>query len=86
MTEYTPYCTDGWKGKCCCNCTMQLEVRKHPWNKIPEAKGSISEVMGYMCTLDLTESKGERAYGIFFDRKHSCCECHTYKIPTVPIE
>ena len=33
-----------YRGQCCCECVNQLEIRKHPWNKL--AKGPISEVFG----------------------------------------
>ncbi len=45
---------------------------KHPWNK-GDAKGSISELMGYICGSPLDKGVGNV---IFFDRKHGMCEMH----------
>jgi len=56
-----------WKG-CCCECEYQSTVYKHPWNINEYAKGSIKEIMGYICKIPY--DKGS----IFMDRKHSFCE------------
>jgi hypothetical protein len=57
-------------GRCCCNCSNQVKVFKHPLNK-GEAKGGILDLLGYGC----------KAYGdvIFMDRKHGMCEEHNFK-------
>ncbi len=53
--------------RCCCNCSNQVELRKHPCNK-DFGKGSIMDVCGYVC-LGL-----ENTIGIYFDNKHGECE------------
>ena len=55
-----------WKG-CCCDCKYQHKVYKHPCNQNEFSKGSITELMGYICMLF---DNG----GIFFEQEHSFCE------------
>ncbi len=67
-------CDKGYNGDCCCNCTQQLELFKHPWNKEP-FKGAISESTGlYVCTTFHAQDKNNK--GILFTKKHGICECH----------
>lgn len=69
-------CLNGWDdGSCCCNCEFQKKVNKHPKNSEP-FKGSISEPLGYVCTVSIGASSGEF---IFFDTKHGMCELHVKK-------
>jgi len=58
------------EGRCCCNCKHQSIIYKHPLNR-GEAKGSILEPMGYVCS-GLDDK-------IFMDRKHGMCEEHEFK-------
>lgn len=68
-------CEHGWRGDCCCNCTHQVKVNKHPLNRL-DAKGSIMEQLGWVCTVF---NKTEGHPFIFFDREHGMCELHTPK-------
>lgn len=70
-------CNKGWHdGSCCCNCKNQIELFKHPWNKIH--KGSIMESTGmYACTLSF-DSDGKQE-GILYETKHGFCEMHNPK-------
>jgi hypothetical protein len=61
--------------KCCCNCKSQIKVFKHPWNKDSYVKGSITELMGYVC---ISAECNQENTGIFFDREHSLCECYEF--------
>lgn len=66
-----------WKGvmninECCCMCSAQFPIYKHPMNKVPEAKGSISDIMGYGCSV-LYEMDGKKG-AIFSDGEHGLCE------------
>jgi hypothetical protein len=56
-------CTEKY---CCCKCKFNKQVNKHPWNE-GNAKGPISEKIGYVCTVD-TEAF------IYSDREHGECE------------
>lgn len=64
-----------YKGTCCCNCKHRLKVMKHPWNK-GEAKGRITELMGYACPMGDEEGSIKL---MFLQREHSACELHEYK-------
>lgn len=69
-------CELGHKGDCCCNCTRQIPLFKHPMNN-GEGKGSITEGMGFACTAfyDMDKKDGM----IFFDKPHGMCEMHNRK-------
>jgi len=44
-------CDKGWHtGECCCNCQNQLELFKHPWNKINKGRVTESTNM-YACIV-----------------------------------
>lgn len=70
-------CFEGWeessnpKGRCCCNCQWQRPITAHPWNKNELTKGSVSNIIGYGCTVP------ELPNITFFEFKHSMCELHT---------
>ncbi len=67
-------CEHGWHdGSCCCNCTNQLKLMKHPWNK-DFGKGSISEQCGWVCTVRF--DAGDSNEAIYFDKEHGMCEMH----------
>ena len=61
---------------CCCKCKFQVELLKHPWNKLKEARGQISETFGYGCKVfRFPEGKNKHSRKIVFsDRKHGMCE------------
>ena len=61
-----------WKG-CCCACEHQYKVYKHPSNENEYAKGSVLEIMGWICLI-----RGDKG-GTFMDREHSMCEEYTPK-------
>ena len=68
--------TEHMKGKCCCNCQHQLEVRCHPWNQLI-GKGRISETMGYVClSFAVPDEDNEEPIAIFDESKHGICEMH----------
>lgn len=67
-------CDKGYKGNCCCNCSNQFELMKHPWNKDKKLKGSISKSTGYYACIVQLE---EETMSILYDNKHGCCELHT---------
>lgn len=57
--------------QCCCNCKYQLELFKHPFNKIH--KGSIMDSTGlFACTFLVSEA-------IIFENKHGICEGYIKK-------
>jgi len=60
---------DEWGG-CCCDCKHQREVFKHPFNVLI-GKGSITELLGYVCAFD--------GNLIFKENIHGYCECYTPK-------
>lgn len=69
-------CDIGWSGgngSCCCNCKFQLELSKHPWNKIN--KGNVTESSDmYAC---IAQHYIEEKYkGTIFEEKHGMCEFH----------
>ena len=77
IAEANEHCLKGYNsehnksGECCCNCKWQLPVTAHPWNKDPAFKGSVTEIIGYVCTPpDLAP------FATFFEEAHSMCECH----------
>ena len=45
----------------------------HPWNKLPEHKGSIREIIGYGCNMPEFDST------VFFETEHSLCEMHDWQ-------
>lgn len=69
-------CEKGWNGDCCCNCTRQIKINKHPLNRC-DAKGSIIEQLGWVCTAFWDMDKTEPM--IFFDKEHGMCEMHNRK-------
>lgn len=69
-------CYEGWKkedgnryGKCCCTCEHQVRIMKHPWNKIEELKGSMTEVAFYGCNM--TEFNKDV---VALNSQHGVCE------------
>jgi hypothetical protein len=58
---------------CCCKCSFQLKLTKHPWNQNPiESKGRVTELFGYACTV---QHDIEHDYtGTFYDSLHGECE------------
>lgn len=68
--EYVSYIPDR-KHPMCGTCTSFAKVAKHPWNK-GDAKGEVSEIMGYACTLQLKEN----GVVVFMDSDTIGCECH----------
>ncbi len=70
-------CEHGWHdGSCCCNCSNQLELRKHPWNK-EFGKGSVTESCGFVCTA--LQDGPDVKTGIYSDNQHGFCELHCKK-------
>ena len=63
-------------GNCCCNCSNQIELFKHPWNTIN--KGSITESAGLYACIALHDCDGNNK-GIVFEKKHGSCELHVPK-------
>lgn len=60
-------------GECCCKCNRQYTVYKHPWNQ-GFAKGPISKIMGYACSMpEFNKGRGQKTM-IFFNNKHGMCE------------
>ena len=69
-------CDKGYKGMCCCTCTSQLILVKHPWNEL--YKGSMSEKTGlYACTIIHEVDKTNKA--AISEKEHGCCENWTEK-------
>ena len=62
---------------CCCNCSHQLKLMCHPWNK-EFGKGSINEPCGYVCVVEF-EDRSNKGTAIFSDKKHGMCELHLRK-------
>ncbi len=56
-----------YNGNCCCNCKHRAKVVKHPNN----AKGSVTEVMGFVCCINL-----DNGSVVFNDNEHGTCELH----------
>ena len=70
-------CDKGWHtGDCCCNCKNQIELFKHPWNKVN--KGAISESTGMYACIVQFDCDGEQK-GVIFEKQHSFCEMHVPK-------
>ncbi len=70
-------CDKGWhSGGCCCNCTSQIKLTKHPWNK-DFGKGSISEFCGFACIVRMDADQDQ--IGTFYENEHGFCELHTLK-------
>jgi len=64
-------CDKGYHGMCCCTCTNQLVLYKHPWNK--QYKGSIGEETGlYACAVFHAIDKNKKA--VIREIEHGCCE------------
>jgi hypothetical protein len=62
--------------ECCCICKNQIELFKHPWNKIN--KGSVTDSTNmYVCIVEHNIDKTNK--GILFEKKHSSCELHQPK-------
>lgn len=61
-------------GDCCCNCTHQKRLMKHPQNKLL-GNGSISEQMGFICSV-IFEDRSNEGSAIFFENGHGICELH----------
>ncbi len=83
----TDACFKGWKkedgntsGSCCCNCKWQRPIVKHPWNKNPMAKGSITTIMGYGCSVP------DMPGIVFFESEHSMCEMYSDKNNVIKME
>jgi len=74
-------CDQGYRGRCCCNCTNQLKLVKHPGNRGEFGKGSISEECGYVCNVPMS-----RDLGIYFENKHGMCEMYSPKIKDDGVE
>ena len=70
-------CDKGWHdGSCCCNCKHQIELYKHPWNKVN--KGAVTEKTGmYACIVRLDVDQSNQ--GIIFEKQHGFCEMHEPK-------
>lgn len=70
-------CDKGWhSGECCCNCKNQIELFKHPWNKIN--KGACSETTNmYACIVQ--HDCDQTNTGIIFEKQHGFCEMHVPK-------
>lgn len=62
--------------KCCCNCKNQIEIMRHPNNKISggRMKGPVTKIAGYGCKAVY---EGEKI--VFFETAHSMCELHQFK-------
>lgn len=62
-----------YNGRCCCNCKNQIELFKHPWNKVH--KGSVTESTGmYACIVQLDCDNEYK--GIISEDKHGMCELY----------
>lgn len=74
----------------CEGCKYLKEVYKHPWNS-GKAKGNISELFGYACTMFESLKDGSKGF-IFFDKDRIKVGCEMYEpsqqrvIPKVPKE
>lgn len=70
-------CDNGWHtGECCCNCKNQIELFKHPWNKVN--KGAINESTGmYACIVQFDCDEVQK--GVIFENKHGHCELYVKK-------
>lgn len=62
--------------ECCCTCKNQIELFKHPWNKIN--KGTCSDTTNmYACIVAHDIEKTNTA--IIFENKHGSCELYQPK-------
>ncbi len=70
-------CDKGWStGECCCNCANQIELYKHPWNKVN--KGACNETTEmYACIVEHDIKKNYK--GIIFEKQHGFCELYRPK-------
>jgi len=62
---------------CCCKCTFQEKVMRHPWNISYPFTGKISESFGWGCMMLIAmREKGEskRSGVIFKESEHGMCE------------
>ena len=66
-------CEKGYKGMCCCNCKNQIELFKHPWNKVNRGKVSDSTEM-YACIAQFDCDNVRK--GVLFESKHGMCEMY----------
>ena len=72
-------CLKKFDGKwgCCCKCKHQEKISKHPWNKEEFSKGSISESIGWGCTvammMDDTDDDCSYPKITFSDTEHGTC-------------
>jgi len=66
-----------FEGLCCCNCSHQLTLMKHPSNT-NFGRGSISEKCGYACAVMYGDGSNEGT-AIFSDRQHGMCEMYNPK-------
>ena len=73
MTK-TKECDKGYKGDCCCNCNNQIELFKHPCNKVH--KGSVLESTGMYACITILDEK-DKYKGILDESNHGMCEMHT---------
>jgi hypothetical protein len=77
MEDKNTKCIEGWHdGSCCCNCKNQIELFKHPWNKLN--KGSIFETTGMYACIAQFDCDNEYK-GIIFEKKHGMCKMHVPK-------
>lgn len=61
--------------ECCCKCKYRVKIMKHPCNKLKEAKGNISETMGYGCEVFRFMNDGSNHNQIIFmETRHGLCE------------
>jgi hypothetical protein len=75
-----------YRGSCCCNCKYQTLLCKHPGNKEPLFKGSISEGVAWGCTsffvahqlakIEGVQTQGEIGTTLIFESEHGMCEEH----------
>jgi len=56
------------KERCCCKCSSQLQLMKHPCNKTIGV-GAMSDPLGWVCLAYVSEGKA-----IFFENPHGECE------------
>ena len=73
---------DRWPGQCCCKCSHQRIIEKHPWNG-GKAKGPCSEIFGYGCDVGKVIDNNPKARITFFDRAHSLCELYDGPKPKI---
>lgn len=59
----------------CRTCVHLSKIMKHPWNKQDFAKGRISEMIGYGCSVFNEELQRI----VFYETDAVSCELHTLK-------